>query len=154
MATRFLTTERMPRVPIGPPRSPTHSALPGFRSGEHWPSLADIATHGFLGWSADRHPTCLLPLADHGHHVTADVVDGERRQLRNPETGRIEGVDQGTIAQTFWRGGVDRLDGVNQCPRREGMGQRLVEAGTGHALERIDRRRVAAPGVVVEGTDS
>ena len=48
---------------------------------------------------ADRHPTCLLPLADHGHHVTADVVDGERRQLRNPETGRIEGVDQGTIAR-------------------------------------------------------
>ena len=132
------------------PLDPHPKGRPCLGPGQSGPALVEIAANRLLGGPADRDTTCLPAFAHDGDHISAHVVDRERGQLRDTQPGGVEGVDQRTIPETFSGGRVDGLDGMDHGPGGEGVGKRAVQPGPGDPLERVDRGRAAAPGVVVE----
>ncbi len=67
-------------------------------SGQRSPPVLEVSRDRLLGRSTDRNLTDLPTLSLDRQQVPANLVDAERGKFRDPEAGRIQRVDDRSVA--------------------------------------------------------
>lgn len=111
--------------------------LSGTVSNQQRTGECQIVRHGpTCRYPQGNHPR-LVPLSDDSQRISADIAHLQRGQFRDPEPGRIQHFDDGSVPNPDRVGSVQLFDGTDELPAGYGVRQGSVELGAGDSLERV-----------------